>query len=83
MGDPIHCYFLYVSRKSVKELFQFILYITSIFCMSSKFKNIVVSEANYNVLKNLGSTGESFNDVLTEVLNKVSKVSFVGESNAG
>jgi predicted CopG family antitoxin len=51
--------------------------------MSSKFKNIVVSEANYNVLKNLGSTGESFNDVLTEVLNKVSKVSFVGESNAG
>jgi predicted CopG family antitoxin len=47
--------------------------------MSSKFKNIVVSETNYNILKRLGEAGESFNDVLTEVLDRVSKVSLNGD----
>jgi len=61
---------------------EFIMYTTSIFCMSSKFKNIVVSETNYNILKRLGEAGESFNDVITDILNKVSKVSLNGESNA-
>ena len=51
--------------------------------MSSKFKNIVVSETNYNILKRLGEAGESFNDELTEVLDRVSKVSLNGELNAG
>ena len=37
--------------------------------MSHKtLKMIAVSEKNYLVLKKLGSAGDSFNDVLTEVL---------------
>ncbi|HEY7081722.1 MAG TPA: hypothetical protein VH500_18675 [Nitrososphaeraceae archaeon] len=51
--------------------------------MSSKYKNIVVSETNYNILKRLGEAGESFNDILTEVLDRVSKVPLNGELNAG
>jgi predicted CopG family antitoxin len=39
--------------------------------MSIRFKNIVVSETNYNVLKKLGDAGESFNDVITDILKKV------------
>jgi len=34
-------------------------------------KMIAVSEENYLVLKRLGSAGDSFNDVLTEVLKKI------------
>jgi predicted CopG family antitoxin len=33
-----------------------------------KFKHIVVNEANYNTLSQLGKAGQSFNDVLTELL---------------
>ncbi len=38
---------------------------------SSKTKNfhqIVIDESNYDALKQLGRTGESFNDVLTKLL---------------
>jgi len=70
-------------HKSVKEFQEFILYTTSIFCMSSKYKNIVISETNYNILKRLGEAGESFNDVITDILNRTSRVSLNGESNAG
>lgn len=34
---------------------------------------ISVSKENYLALKRLGGTGDSFNDVLTEVLKKVTK----------
>ena len=50
--------------------------------MSLKYKNIVVSETNYNILKKHGVAGESFNDVITDILNKISRVSTGGESNA-
>ena len=36
--------------------------------MSCKYKNIVISEDNYRILKELGNAGDSFNDVLTEIL---------------
>ena len=58
------------------------MFTTSIFCMSLKYKNIVVSETNYNILKKHGVAGESFNDVITDILNKISRVSTGGESNA-
>ena len=51
--------------------------------MLSKYKNIVISETNYNILKRLGEAGESFNDVITDILNRTSRVSLNGESNAG
>jgi predicted CopG family antitoxin len=51
--------------------------------MLCRFKNILISEANYNILKQLGSTGESFNDVITEILKKTSNVPFRGESSEG
>ena len=35
-----------------------------------KLKTIVISEANYDKLKRQGSMGESFNDVLTRILDK-------------
>jgi predicted CopG family antitoxin len=34
----------------------------------TKLKHIVVSQANYDKLKILGTAGMSFNDVITEVL---------------
>ena len=37
---------------------------------NSKFKGIVVSENIYQKLKNLGSAGDSFNDVLVRILAK-------------
>jgi predicted CopG family antitoxin len=36
-------------------------------------KMIAVSEENYFTLKKLGSAGDSFNDVVTEVLKQVEK----------
>jgi predicted CopG family antitoxin len=40
--------------------------------MSSKtLKQIAVDEENYQALKNLGKAGDSFNDVVTEVLEKI------------
>ena len=42
--------------------------------MSSKnLKQIAVSEENYLILKGLGSAGDSFNDVVTDVLKKVTQ----------
>ena len=37
----------------------------------TKFKHIVVDERNYVQLKKLGNAGDSFNDVITEVLAKI------------
>jgi predicted CopG family antitoxin len=39
--------------------------------MSCKFKNIAISKTNYLVLKQLGRAGDSFNDVISELLNKL------------
>jgi predicted CopG family antitoxin len=40
---------------------------------SKPLKQIAVSPENYLVLKSLGSAGDSFNDVITGVLKKVTK----------
>ncbi|CAN5455656.1 hypothetical protein BH18THE2_BH18THE2_21000 [soil metagenome] len=37
----------------------------------TKLKHIVIDEDNYRALKELGRTGDSFNDVLKKVLKKV------------
>jgi predicted CopG family antitoxin len=34
-------------------------------------KHITVTEENYQHLKNLGKAGDSFNDVITKILNKI------------
>lgn len=36
--------------------------------MSKTLKLIAVDERNYKTLKNLGKAGDSFNDVITELL---------------
>jgi len=36
-----------------------------------QFKHIVVDHKNYMQLKELGKAGDSFNDVITEVLEKI------------
>ncbi len=36
----------------------------------NKLKTIVLSEENYEKLKRMGSMGESFNDVLSKLLQK-------------
>ncbi|HEY7573308.1 MAG TPA: hypothetical protein VH796_18255 [Nitrososphaeraceae archaeon] len=51
--------------------------------MISRFKNIIISETNYNILKQLGSTGESFNDVITNVLKVVPRAALRGEIGDG
>jgi predicted CopG family antitoxin len=44
--------------------------------MYYRLRTICISESNYEVLKQLGHTGESFNDVLTKILeNKSSEKS--------
>ena len=35
------------------------------------YKRIVVNETNYRKLKGLGSTGDSFKDVITDILEKI------------
>ncbi len=35
-----------------------------------RLKTIVISEENYNKLKRFGNMGESFNDVLSRILEK-------------
>lgn len=39
--------------------------------MSSTLKQIAISEQNYYALKKLGGAGDSFNDVITVLLEKV------------
>lgn len=41
------------------------------FNLSTKLKHITVSERNYHNLKRLGSAGDSFNDVVTQLLKQV------------
>lgn len=48
--------------------------ITIIDMSSTKLKQIAVSEDNYFALKRLGRAGDSFNDVVTEVLKKLEVV---------
>jgi predicted CopG family antitoxin len=38
------------------------------------YKNICISETNYKLLKELGHTGDSFNDVLTKILKSEVKI---------
>lgn len=39
--------------------------------MLKKLKHITVSEENYEILRDLGHTSESMNDVITVILNNV------------
>lgn len=39
--------------------------------MSNRLKHITVDQNNYAKLKSLGQAGDSFNDVITEILDKV------------
>lgn len=43
----------------------------SLTVMSVKLKQIVIDESNYQALRKLGQTGDSFNDVITRVLKRV------------
>lgn len=38
---------------------------------TSKLRQMAVSESNYFALKRLGKAGDSFNDVITEMLKKI------------
>ena len=38
---------------------------------TNRLKQIAISQENYVLLKKLGTTGDSFNDVVTEVLRKI------------
>jgi hypothetical protein len=37
----------------------------------TNLKHITVSERNYHILKRLGTSGDSFNDVVTEILKRL------------
>lgn len=43
-----------------------------------RLKHIVIDEDNYAALKELGKAGDSFNDVLTEILTKTKMVPEAG-----
>jgi predicted CopG family antitoxin len=47
------------------------------------YKNICISERNYKALKTMGQTGDSFNDVLTDILTKLLGPKFNEETFAG
>lgn len=36
-----------------------------------RLKNIAVSETNYEILRNVGKTGTSFNDVISDLITRV------------
>jgi predicted CopG family antitoxin len=46
-----------------------------------KLTTISISYDNYNMLKKMGGTRDSFNDVLTKVLKKVKVVNEESDSN--
>jgi predicted CopG family antitoxin len=39
-----------------------------------QYRNIVVTDKNYRKLKGLGSAGDSFNDVITDLLEKINSL---------
>ena len=39
-----------------------------------QYKRIVVTQSNYNKLKRLGTAGDSFNDVITDLLEKINSL---------
>ena len=40
----------------------------------TRLKHIVISEENYSNLKKLGNAGESFNDVITSLMQKMQEI---------
>lgn len=36
-----------------------------------RLRNISISESNYEILRNLGKAGESFNDVISQLVKKI------------
>lgn len=39
--------------------------------MICRYKNISISESNYKTLKTMGQAGDSFNDVISDILTKL------------
>jgi Putative antitoxin len=54
----------------VKILFLYIKFLAFIEMVQQNHKTIVVSERNYETLRNLGTITESFNDVISKLLEK-------------
>ena len=48
--------------------------------MSSKLRQIAIDEGNYQALKELGLAGDSFNDVISEILKKLKNETEVMQS---
>jgi Putative antitoxin len=46
-------------------------------------KHITVKEENYYILKRLGNAGDSFNDVITQLLNKLELLQQQTDSRVG
>jgi predicted CopG family antitoxin len=44
--------------------------------MSSKLKQIAISQENYVTLKKLGDAGDSFNDVISRILEKLDYIQY-------
>jgi predicted CopG family antitoxin len=44
--------------------------------MSSKLKQIAISHENYITLKKLGDAGDSFNDVISRILEKMDDIQY-------
>jgi predicted CopG family antitoxin len=42
--------------------------------LNKEYKRIVVTDINYRKLKGLGSAGDSFNDVITDLLEKINSL---------
>jgi predicted CopG family antitoxin len=49
---------------------------------SNTLRHIAVSPENYFALKKLGEAGDSFNDVITDVLKKVKTAEVKGDKTA-
>jgi hypothetical protein len=49
--------------------------------MSQKFRHIIVSETNYEALKRRGKMQETFDDVVTQLLNATVNTNKEGEAH--
>ena len=50
------------------EIVSIAINMTSVIILAMKLRNISVSESNYEKLRNLGCAGQSFNDVISELI---------------
>jgi len=62
---------LYITNMTYITGIPYKTNITSNHQLQKKFKMIAVDESNYEALRDLGRTPESFNDVITKILRRV------------